>query len=222
MATSYESQRSRMVHEVAAGVLSTRDHLGVAVLDERVTEALERVPRHRFVPVAQRDRAYLNRPLPIGHGQTISQPYIVAIMTHLLDPQPEDVVFELGTGSGYQAAILAELVGRVYSMEIIEPLGERARDTLRQQGHDNVEVRVGDGYHGWPEHAPFDAIVVTAAGDHIPPPLIQQLKPGGRMVIPVGNRFLTQELMVVEKVEDGSIRTRKVLPVRFVPLTGGH
>jgi len=221
-AAPYDSQRARLVREVAADVEATRDHLGVAVLDPRVMAALGQVPRHRFVPDAERSRAYRNRPLPVGYGQTISQPYIVAIMTHLLRPAADDVVFELGTGSGYQAAILAELVGEVYTVEIVEELGERAARTLHRLGYDNVEVRIGDGYYGWEEHAPFDGIVVTAAGDHVPPPLVRQLKPGGRMVMPVGSPFLTQELIVVEKRPNGSVQTRSVLPVRFVPLTGGH
>lgn len=218
----YDAQRARLIREIAADVEATRDYLGFATLDERVTSALARVRRDRFVPIAQRSQAYANRPLPIGYGQTISQPYIVAIMTHLVQPDADDVIFELGTGSGYQAAVLAELVRHVYSMEIIEALGTRARQTLHAQGYDNVEVRVGDGYNGWQEHAPFDGIVVTAASDHIPPPLVRQLKPGGRMVIPVGSPFLTQELVVVTKLSDGAVRTRKVLPVRFVPLTGSH
>jgi protein-L-isoaspartate(D-aspartate) O-methyltransferase len=166
--------------------------------------------------------AYRNRPLPIGHGQTISQPYIVAIMTDLLKLTPADRVLEVGTGSGYQAAVLAELAQQVYSIEIIEPLGKRARDLLNKLGYDNVETRIGDGYYGWETHAPFDAIIVTAAADHIPPPLIAQLKPGGRMMIPVGSRFMTQQLVVVEKDSNNNVTTRLILPVRFVPLTGDH
>ncbi|MDQ2694459.1 MAG: protein-L-isoaspartate(D-aspartate) O-methyltransferase [Pseudomonadota bacterium] len=200
----------------------TSDYLGRDTLDPGVKAVMARVPRHEFVPAEVRASAYENRPLPIGHGQTISQPYIVAIMTDLLAVEADDVVFELGTGSGYQAAVLAGLVKHVYTMEIIEPLGGRARDTLKRLGYDNVTVRVGDGYHGWPEQAPFDAIIVTAAGDHIPPPLVQQLKPGGRMLIPVGGRFFTQQLMLVEKQADGAVRSRSILPVRFVPITGRH
>ena len=221
-AADFEQARQRLIQEIEADVRLTSRHLGRQELDERVLEALGTVPRHQFVPSEQRPYAYQNRPLPIGYGQTISQPYIVAIMTDLLNPQPDDVVFELGTGSGYQAAVLAELVEQVYTMEIVEPLAERARETLQELGYRNVTVRAGDGYYGWEEHAPFDGIVVTAAGDHVPPPLVQQLKPGGRMVIPVGSRFFTQQLILVEKQEDGTVRSREILPVSFVPLTGGH
>lgn len=222
LADDSEQQRARMVKEIEADVRDTRHYLGREALSERVRQVMNAVPRHRFVPLTYLPEAYANRPLPIGHGQTISQPYIVAIMTDLLEVEPEDAVFELGTGSGYQAAILAALGARVYTMEIVEPLGERARRTLAELGYQKVEVRVGDGYYGWPEHAPFDGIVVTAASDHIPPPLVQQLKPGGKMIIPIGSQFLTQQLMLVEKLEDGAVRTRELLPVRFVPLTGGH
>jgi protein-L-isoaspartate(D-aspartate) O-methyltransferase len=160
--------------------------------------------------------------LPIGYGQTISQPYIVALMTDLLKVNSGDVVLELGTGSGYQAAILSGLVKRVYTIEIIEPLARQAKSRLARLGYGNVTTRLGDGYYGWPEYAPFDGIIVTAAASHVPPPLIEQLKPGGRMVIPVGDRFFTQQLLLVEKTADGQITTRQVLPVRFVPLTGEH
>ncbi len=218
----YEEQRETLVRLIEADVRDTRQYLDKEELDPRVMTALRKVRRHEFVPEELRSAAYYNRPLPIGYGQTISQPYIVAIMTDMLEPQPDDVVLELGTGSGYQAAVLAELVGRVYTMEIIDPLGKQAKTRLRRLGYDNVEVRVGDGYYGWPEHAPFDAIVVTAAASHIPPPLIKQLRQGAKMVIPVGSRFRTQQLLLVEKSEDGQVITRQVLPVRFVPLTGGH
>jgi protein-L-isoaspartate(D-aspartate) O-methyltransferase len=206
--------------EVESELATIGPELGFVKLSPRVLEALKNVPRDRFVPEAQQDRAYRNTPLPIGHGQTISQPFIVAIMTELLDPQPGDRVFELGTGSGYQAAVLSRLVAEVYSMEIVAPLGARAGRILADLGYDNAHVRIGDGYKGWPDQAPFDAIVVTAAGDHIPPPLIAQLKPGGRMVMPVGSRFFTQQLVLLEKTVDGAIRTRELLPVAFVPLTG--
>jgi protein-L-isoaspartate(D-aspartate) O-methyltransferase len=185
-------------------------------------EVMGKVPRHEFVPDSQKPYAYENRPLPIGYGQTISQPYIVALMTDLLDITEASVVLEVGTGSGYQAAILAECVKEVYSVEIIKELGEQARDRLNRLGYNNTRVQVADGYHGWKEHAPFDGIIVTAAGSHIPPPLIEQLKPGGKMVIPVGAPFMTQQLLLVEKGEDGTTRTRQILPVAFVPLTGGH
>ena len=218
----YALQRQKLMQTVAEHVRETSDYLGRETLDPRVTAALAGVPRHEFVPERLRDRAYDNRPLPIGHSQTISQPYIVAIMTDLLELRPQDRVLEIGTGSGYQAAILATLIPQVYSIEIIEPLGEAARERLARLGFDNVQVRIGDGYYGWEEHAPFDAIVVTAAASHVPPPLIQQLKPGGRMIIPVGSHFMTQQLLLINKDMNGEVRTRQILPVAFVPLTGGH
>lgn len=221
-AANINEAAAKMVREITTDVQRTRDDLGQSRLAERVLEAMSQVPRHEFVPEPLRGRAYDNRPLPIGHGQTISQPYIVAIMTDLLRLQADDVVFELGTGSGYQAAVLADLVKHVYSVEIIADLGQRAEQTLSRLGYSNVSTRVGDGYHGWAEHAPFDAIIVTAAGDHIPPPLVQQLKPGGRMIMPVGSPFLTQQLVLIEKQPNGTIHTRALLPVRFVPLTGSH
>ena len=187
-----------------------------------VLEALGRVERHKFVPPGQVRYAYENRPLPIGHGQTISQPYIVALMTDLLEPGKDDVVLEVGTGSGYQAAVLAGLVDHVYSIEIVEALATSARERLRRLGYDNVTTKLGDGYYGWEEHAPFDSIIVTAAASHVPPPLIGQLKPGGKMVIPVGAQFMTQLLLLLEKGEDGEIVTRQIGAVRFVPLTGEH
>lgn len=190
--------------------------------DRDVLTAMNTVERHRLVPADQRRFAYENRPLPIGHGQTISQPYIVALMTQLVQPDTSDVVLEVGTGSGYQAAILAELVGHVYSIEIIEALATRARRDLDALGYENITTRLGDGYYGWEEHGPFDAIVVTAAASHVPPPLIKQLKPGGRMVIPVGSHFMTQDLLLLEKTPDGGIITRQYGAVRFVPLTGKH
>jgi protein-L-isoaspartate(D-aspartate) O-methyltransferase len=187
------------------------------VKNPRVLDALRHVPRHRFVRKEDVGRAYADNPLPIGHHQTISQPYIVGLMTSLLDPQPDDVVLEIGTGSGYQAAVLAELVKKVYTIEIIRPLGERAREVLDELGYKNVEVKIGDGYQGWPEHAPFDGIIVTAAPDHIPQPLIDELKEGARLVIPVGDYY--QELQVVKKVE-GKVEIERSIAVRFVPMTG--
>ncbi|MEW6166755.1 MAG: protein-L-isoaspartate(D-aspartate) O-methyltransferase [Pseudomonadota bacterium] len=216
----YARERAALLREIERTVTQTARETGRAQLDRRVLEVLGRLPRQLFVPSALRDSAYDNRPLPIGHGQTISQPYIVALMTDLLQPQPDDVVLEIGTGSGYQAAVLAELVRKVYTIEIIAPLGEQARERLAQLGYKNIETRIADGYHGWPEHAPFDGIVVTAAAAQIPPPLIRQLRPGGRMVIPVGSAFFAQTLMLVEKDDDGMVRSREILPVRFVPLTG--
>jgi protein-L-isoaspartate(D-aspartate) O-methyltransferase len=191
------------------------------VRDARVLAAMRDVPRHRFVPASQETEAYQDRPLSIGHGQTISQPYIVALMTELVRPQPADRALEIGTGSGYQAAILSRLVSRVYTIEIVEPLARDAERRLTTLGFSNVTVRVGDGYAGWPEAAPFDVIVVTAAPDHVPPPLVAQLKPGGRLVIPVGPVFAVQELRLIEKDAAGEIHTRTVAPVAFVPLRRG-
>jgi protein-L-isoaspartate(D-aspartate) O-methyltransferase len=216
---AYAAARARMIREIEADVRYTSAEIGKKALDPRVMRAMATVERHQFVPASLRREAYANRPLPIGHGQTISQPYIVALMTDLLRIKPNDVVLEIGTGSGYQAAILGKLVGRVYTIEIVEPLAKQASERLRALGFRNVQVRHADGYHGWPQHAPFDAIIVTAAGTHIPPPLIRQLKPGGRMVIPVGGGFATQQLVFVEKSPQGKISTRQVLPVAFVPFT---
>jgi protein-L-isoaspartate(D-aspartate) O-methyltransferase len=187
--------------------------------DPRVLEAMRRVPRHEFLPPHLRDEAYSDYPLPIGHDQTISQPYIVAFMTQALQPRPGDRVLEIGTGSGYQAAVLAELVAEVYTIEIVAPLGERARSDLARLGYGNVHVRIGDGYAGWPEHAPFDAIIVTCAPEDVPQPLVDQLRDGGRMIIPVGDQRRGQELYLLEKRGDEVVR-RAILPVRFVPMTG--
>ena len=200
--------------------IATARYTGKLGFDARVMAQIGTVPRHRFVPAAQVSHAYANRPLPIGYGQTISQPYIVALMTDLLGIDADDVVFELGTGSGYQAAVLSGLVAKVYTVEIVPELAAEAAERLKQLGYDNVTAWQGDGYYGWPERGPFDAIVVTAAASHVPPPLIEQLKPGGRMVIPVGAAFLIQQLMLIEKTADGDIISRQILPVAFVPLTG--
>ncbi len=188
-------------------------------IDAAVLRAMREVPRHLFVPGEARRFAYESRPLPIGHRQTISQPYIVALMTHLLKPRPTDHVLEVGTGSGYQAAILSRLVRQVDTIEIVEPLAAGAAAALRDLGPANVEVRSGDGYAGWPERAPFDRIIVTAGADHIPGPLLDQLRPGGWMVIPLGDKPDTLELTLVDKDRDGRMRKRALLPVRFVPLT---
>lgn len=219
-ADDFASQRRQMTQEITAFVRETRAETGKQALDERVMSAMGQVPRHAFVSADQVTLAYLNRPLPIGYGQTISQPYIVALMTDLARVEPGHTVLEVGTGSGYQAAVMARLAGAVYTIEIIEPLGLQARQRLQALGYDNVQVRLGDGYYGWNEHAPYDAILVTAAASHIPPPLIRQLKVGGRMVIPVGAPFMIQQLMLVEKNADGTVSTRQILPVAFVPLTG--
>jgi len=218
----YFRQRQALVTIIKAQVNSTRDFLRQDALDDRVIDALLKVPRHEFVPESERPYAYDNRPLSIGFGQTISQPYIVAIMTDLLKLKKTDRVLEVGTGSGYQAAILAELADSVYTIEIIEPLAVHAAANLKRVGYDAVHARTGDGYYGWEEAAPFDGIVVTAVASHIPPPLIKQLKPGGRMIIPVGAQFMTQYLVLVTKSADEKITTRQILPVSFVPLTGKH
>jgi protein-L-isoaspartate(D-aspartate) O-methyltransferase len=218
----YESARQALLDEIAQDVRETSQFLNRRALDVRVMQALATVPRHEFVLPEDRPDAYDNRPLPIGHGQTISQPYIVAVMTDLLEPAAGCRALEVGTGSGYQAAVLAELCDEVYTIEIIEPLGDAARQRLARLGFRNVTVRIGDGYYGWAEHAPFDVIVVTAVASHVPPPLLAQLKPGGRMVLPVGTRFTAQQLLVVRKSTDGRITTRQILPVMFVPLTGDH
>ena len=218
---SFAEKRDPEASRRRAMVQDIRDQIGPDI-SRRVLDAMQRVPRHAFVPPSERPNAYDNRPLPIGHGQTISQPYIVALMTDLAAPDPGDRILEVGTGSGYQAAVLALLAGEVYSIEIIEPLAAQAARRLRAPTYANVRTRVGDGYYGWKEAGPFDAIVVTAAAGNVPPPLVAQLKPGGRMVIPVGASFFTQQLLLVTKDEKGRVRTRSILPVRFVPLTGDH
>lgn len=215
----YAAERERMATEVAAMAKETGVNTGRPEFAVRVMAAMRKVERHRFVPQSLAVSAYENRPLSIGEGQTISQPYIVALMTELLDAKPGDAVLEVGTGSGYQAAVLAEIVASVYTIEIVEPLGRKAAALLSALGYRNVITRIGDGYNGWKEHAPFDGILVTAAPAEVPQPLIDQLKPGGRLVIPVGGRFDVQELLVIEKKTDGSTLTRRTIPVRFVPLT---
>jgi protein-L-isoaspartate(D-aspartate) O-methyltransferase len=191
------------------------------VRDSATLHAMRAVPRHRFVLPRDRRRAYGDHPLRIGHGQTISQPYIVAYMTETLRPTPDMKVLEVGTGSAYQAAVLAEIGCRVYSIEIFEALAKQARVRLERLGYANVTVRHGDGHHGWPEHAPFDVVIVTAAAGYIPPALVEQLAPGGRMVIPVGSVYGIQNLILVRKDEEGVVRTRNLLPVRFVPMLSG-
>ena len=217
-ADGYEAERAALIDEVRRYARMDRP----SGIDEKVLQAMMRVERHEFVPPNTRGDAYANHPLPIGHGQTLSQPDIVALMPDLLRLSSGDAVLEVGTGSGYPAAVLAELVKRVYSIEIVEPLAVQVKERLARLEYDNIETRLGDGYFGWPEHAPFDAIIVTAAAGHVPPPLIQQLRPGGRMVIPVGGPFQVQYLLLVEKDEQGEVSSRQVTAVRFVPLTGGH
>lgn len=213
---------TRMIRDIEVEVAFTQGYIGKAALDARVMDAIAQVPRDRFLPSDRVAYAFDNGPVPIGHGQTISQPYIVALMTDLLGTKPDDIVLEIGTGSCYQAAVLSLLVKQVYTMEIIPELGEAAALRLEQLGYGNVAVRVGDGYYGWPEHAPYDGIIVTAAAPYIPQPLVEQLKAGGRLVIPVGQPYDDQELMLVEKDGRGEIALRSILPVAFVPLTGNR
>ena len=217
--TDYTEARRALVEDLRLYVRLAGD---LGSFSDAVMDSMNTVKRHALVPPRQVRYAYENRPLPIGYGQTISQPYIVALMTELIEPGTDDVVLEVGTGSGYQAAILAELVDRVYSIEIIPALALRADKNLKGLGYRNITTKLGDGYYGWEEHAPFDAIVVTAAASHVPPPLIEQLKPGGKMVIPVGGRFMTQTLLLIEKTGAGEVTTRQIAAVRFVPLTGEH
>jgi protein-L-isoaspartate(D-aspartate) O-methyltransferase len=211
------AERQQMVEDIVALSRLVAGDGGAADIGARVLTAMGKVPRHEFVPVLQRRAAYRNRPLSIGSGQTISQPYIVALMTDLLDLQPGDKVLEIGTGCGYQAAVLAELAKDIFTIEIVEALGRTAAATLARLGYVNVHPKIGDGYKGWPEHAPFDAIIVTAAPEHVPPALVEQLKPGGHLVIPVGK--LAQQLLVVTKNAGGRTSQREITPVQFVPLT---
>lgn len=221
-ADDMNNRREALIAEIEADVRLTAQELGFSRLEPAVIEALRSVPRHAFVPEWQQELAYGNHPLPIGAGQTISQPYIVAIMSQLLGVGKGDRVFELGTGSGYQAAVLAAMGVAVYTVEIVPELAERARETLDSLGYDKVQVRAGDGWLGWPEAAPFDGIIVTAAAPRIPEPLVEQLKTGGRLVIPVGKPDGVQQLVVYEKESSGELKARHHLPVRFVPVTGGH
>jgi protein-L-isoaspartate(D-aspartate) O-methyltransferase len=217
----YAAQRTRMVAEIEAMYAETRSETGLGAMSPAVRSALGKVERHRLVPPELAREAYRNHPLPIGEGQTISQPYIVALSTDLIDPQPGQVVLEVGTGSGYQAAVLAEIVKQVYSIEIVPSLARTAQTRLAELGYRNIEVRIGDGYAGWPDEGPFDGIIVTAAAPRVPPALVEQLKPGGKMVIPVGGQWGVQELAVITRRADGGFDRRDVLPVRFVPLVPG-
>jgi protein-L-isoaspartate(D-aspartate) O-methyltransferase len=220
-AQDHAAARARMVAEVDAMYAETRSETGLRAMSSAVRAAIAKVERHRLVPDGEASRAYRNHPLPIGNGQTISQPYIVALSTDLLDPKPQHVILEVGTGSGYQAAVLAEVVSKVYSIELIDALGRAAAKRLEELGYGNIEVRIGDGYAGWPERAPFDGIVVTAAAPRVPQALVDQLKPGGRMVIPVGGEREIQYLKLLTKRADGGVDEKRVLPVRFVPLVPG-
>ena len=222
MADDYAAPRRGMLDAIARLTAATAESTGVDTIDPAVMAAIDRVPRHEFVPEDVRPSAYANRPLSIGHGQTISQPYIVALMTHLLGVEPGAGVLEIGTGSGYQAAVLAELAADVHTIEIVEPLARQAARRFARLGYDGVHTRLGDGYYGWSEAAPFEAIIVTAAAAHVPPPLVEQLAPGGVLVIPVGEPFAVQLLLLVRKRANGEVTVRQILPVRFVPLTGGH
>lgn len=218
-AEELEALREDMLAVIAAGAFALRDTIGKSAFDERVMTAMGKVPRHEFVPIELQFYAYANVPLPIGFGKTISQPFIVALMTDLLDINADDSVLEIGTGLGYQAAILAQLARKVYSVEIIEELGQKAKRQLREQGCSNVELKIADGYHGWSEHAPFDKVIVTAAPDLIPPPLIHQLKARGKMVISAGLPN-TQQLIVAEKLANGRMTIKEILSVRFSQLEG--
>jgi len=220
-AQDYAAQRARLVAEVEATYAETASSTGLAAMSPRVRAALGKVERHRLVPPEHRSLAYRNHPLPIGLDQTISQPYIVALSADLIAPQARDVVLEVGTGSGYQAAVLAEIVHQVYSIELLDSLAVSAAKNLKELHYRNIEIRTGDGYRGWPEKAPFDAIVVTAAAPQVPEALVAQLKPGGRMVIPVGAAGGAQDLLLITRHADGSIERKSVLPVRFVPLVPG-
>ena len=216
----HELMRKRMIAEIVGDAVFLTARLGKSSFAARVIEVMGRTPRHEFVPLELQEYAYANAPLPVGYGKTISQPFIVALMTDLLDPQPGDIALEVGAGVGYQAAILSELISQVYSVEIIEELAQEARRRLQGLGYRNIEIRVGNGYYGWTDRAPFDKIIVTAAPDLIPPPLIAQLKPGGKMVIPAGIPD-KQQLLLLEKSEAGKLVTREVLPVRFSELEEG-
>ncbi len=218
MDTERREDVESMLADIRNEVHYTRDYIKCDAFSARVMSAMATVPRHVFVPEEMQDYAYDNGPLPIGHGQTISQPYIVALMSELLQVKEGDTVLEIGTGSGYQTAVLSLLVRQVYSVEVVEALGLEAKSRLNNLGYHNVETLIGDGYLGWPEHAPYDGIIVTAAAPHIPPPLEEQLKPGARLVIPVSDGFMGQQLMVVEKGLDGTIDRAPLLPVAFVPL----
>lgn len=211
----------KMLQTIEREARVTAPLTGRPTFDPLVMEALEQVPRDAFVPPGMLDQAFDNGPLPIGQGQTISQPYIVALMTDLLDPQPTQTILEIGTGSGYQAAVLSQLVQQVYSLEIIPVLAAQAAELLSRLGYDNIEVKAGDGHSGWPEHAPYDGIIITAAATHLPQALLDQLKPGGRLVIPVGLPYMSQELLLAEKNLAGKLHTRDILGVVFVPMTGG-
>ena len=218
-AQEFAEERAEMVETIERHAERVPRALEGGDIDPEILRVMRVIPRHEFIPEDERGLAYEDRPVPIGYGQTISQPFIVALMTDLLDVEPGDTVLEIGTGSGYQAAVLSPLVDEMRTIEIVPELGERASQVLEELDYENVETKITDGYYGWPEAAPFDGIVVTAAASHIPRPLVEQLKVGGRMVIPIGGPFAAQQLMLVEKQEDGSVTTNQLLPVQFVPFT---
>ncbi len=221
-APDYKAMRIELIRTIARHVRETRKETGIDAIDPRVLEAMAAVPRHEFVPEPLKPFAYIDIPLPVGHGQNISQPFLIALMTHLAQVDKDDIVFETGTGAGYQAAILSRLAKRVYSVEVVEPLAKAAAARLRRLGYDNVEVRHADGYYGWRAHAPYDAILVKEAVHHIPPPLLNQLRPGGRMIVPVGPLDGVQMLTLVEKDETGRLREKPLIEVKFTPLQGGE
>jgi protein-L-isoaspartate(D-aspartate) O-methyltransferase len=221
-AAAFADARSQMVQQVSKRAAATANVTGITEIAPRILDAMDRVPRHQFVPEKLRRFAYLPTPLPLGHGQNIASPYIVALMTHLADIQPGARVLETGTGAGYQAAVLTELRAEVVSVEVIEPIANTARLNLAETGHADVETHIGDGYYGWPKGAPYDAILVKEALDHVPKPLVSQLKPGGRLVLPLGPLDGRQALTVVTKTGEGQTERRRVLPVRFSPLQGGQ
>ncbi len=222
MAQDLADQREQMVSVVQLETLMLSSQTGIAELDPRVLAALREVPREAFVPEPLRPYAYEPHPLPLGHEQNLAAPLLVALMTHLVAPRPGDVAFETGTGAGYHAAVLSLLAAKVYSVEVVEPLADQAARTLKDQGYDNVYVQASDGYYGWPEKGPFDVMVIKEAIDHVPPPLLQQLRRGGRMVIPLGPEQGLQTLTLVTKDEDGKVRQQGIMPVRFSPLQGGE
>ena len=218
----YARARAVMVQMIQIEALLSSEITGIEQIDARILEVMAEVPRHAFVPSELQPYAYGNHPLPVGHSQNLAAPFLVALMTHLIDPQPGDVVFETGTGAGYHAAVLAHLVDRVYSVEVVEPLAISAAAALHRLGYDQVSAKAGDGYYGWRANGPYDAIIVKEALDHVPTPLLEQLKPGGRMVIPLGSELNGQYLTLIEKSADGTISKRRVLPVRFSVLQGGE
>lgn len=220
--TDRATERAEMLRVLQLEALMVSPETGIPEIDPRVLEAMGNVPRHAFVPEELQEFAYRNHPLPVGHDQNIAAPLLVALMTHLIEPEADDVVFETGTGAGYHAAVLSQLVRQVHSVEVIEPLAEQAELTLKELGYDNVSVHASDGYDGWPEQAPYDAMLIKEAIDHVPTPLLNQLKRGGRMVMPLGPDRGPQYLTLITKAEDGTIQQQQILPVRFSPLQGGQ